>query len=45
MKRYPFSNQDVIITGASSGIGEELAIQLSSQQAKLALAARRSDLL
>ncbi|MBN1266286.1 MAG: SDR family oxidoreductase [Anaerolineales bacterium] len=45
MKSEPFSNQVVIITGASSGIGEEMALQLAAQHARLVLAARRSDLL
>lgn len=35
----------VIVTGASSGIGRELAKQLAGQDAKLVLAARRQDLL
>jgi short-subunit dehydrogenase len=40
-----FRDKVVLITGASSGIGEELAWQLSQAGAKLALAARRADLL
>lgn len=40
-----FRDKVVLITGASSGIGEELAWQLSRAGAKLALAARRAGLL
>lgn len=36
----PFRDQVVIITGASAGIGRELALQLAAQRAQLALAAR-----
>jgi len=36
----PFRDQVVIITGASTGIGRELALQLATQGARLALAAR-----
>ena len=35
-----FKDNVVIITGASSGIGKELALQLSKQGASLSLAAR-----
>jgi short-subunit dehydrogenase len=38
-----FRNKSVLITGASSGIGEELAWQLGQAGAKLTLAARRKD--
>ncbi len=38
-----FNNKVVIITGASSGIGEELAYRLAAQGAKLSLAARRIE--
>jgi short-subunit dehydrogenase len=40
-----FRDKVVLITGASSGIGEELALQLARADAKLTLAARRADLL
>jgi short-subunit dehydrogenase len=40
-----FHDKAVLITGASSGIGEELARQLGLQGTKLALTARRRDLL
>ena len=38
-----FTNKVVWITGASSGIGEELAYQLNAQGAKLVLSARRES--
>lgn len=40
-----FRDKTVLITGASSGIGEELAWQLGQAGAKLTVAARRADLL
>jgi short-subunit dehydrogenase len=40
-----FRDKVVLITGASSGIGEELALQLSRAGAQLTLAARRTELL
>lgn len=40
-----FHDKAVLITGASSGIGEELAWQLGQAGAKLTLAARRTELL
>lgn len=38
-----FKDKVVLVTGASSGIGEEMALQLAGSGAKLALAARRTD--
>jgi short-subunit dehydrogenase len=40
-----FQGKTVLITGASSGIGEELAWQLGQAGARLTLTARRADLL
>ena len=40
-----FRDKAVLITGASAGIGEELALQLGRAGAKLTLTARRADLL
>ena len=40
-----FQGKSVLITGASSGIGEELAWQLGQAGAQLTLAARRNELL
>src|SRR5439155_13694261 len=40
-----FQGKAVLITGSSSGIGEELAWQLGQAGAKLTLAARRTSLL
>jgi short-subunit dehydrogenase len=38
-----FSNKVIVITGASSGIGKSLALQLSAENVQLILAARRLD--
>lgn len=40
-----FPGKVILITGASSGIGKEVAIQLSEEKCSLALLARRGDLL
>lgn len=47
MNKMPsfFRDKVVLVTGASSGIGEELAWQLGQTGAKLTLAARRKELL
>jgi short-subunit dehydrogenase len=40
-----FQNKSIFITGASSGIGEELALQLAQLDARLTITARRRELL
>jgi short-subunit dehydrogenase len=40
-----FENKTILITGASSGIGRALAIKLANQNVKLALVARRLELI
>jgi short-subunit dehydrogenase len=43
MKTDAFRDQVVVVTGASAGIGKALALQLASQGAKVAIAARRAE--
>ena len=45
MKSKPFFKNVIVLTGASSGIGRQLALQLAEQGAYLALAARSVDML
>lgn len=40
-----FANKTIVITGASAGIGQALAISLAQQGANLVLAARNQEAL
>ena len=42
---FDLAGQAALVTGASSGIGRHLALLLAAAGAKVALAARRTDLL
>ena len=44
-RREDFRGKVALITGASSGIGEELAEQLAQQGALVSLAARRAEVM
>ncbi|MFV8165282.1 SDR family NAD(P)-dependent oxidoreductase [Mycobacterium sp. 134] len=44
-QRIKLAGARVLLTGASTGIGRELALQLASEGAELVIAARRADLL
>lgn len=43
MARFSLKDQSIIITGASSGIGKELALQYAKEGACLTLAARNKE--
>jgi NAD(P)-dependent dehydrogenase (short-subunit alcohol dehydrogenase family) len=43
MKEGPFFGKSVIVTGASLGIGREIALQLAEQGARLALGSRSNE--
>lgn len=43
MKTKTFQNHVIIVTGASSGIGKALSLQLADEGARLSLAARNSE--
>jgi len=43
MKTITFRNHVVIVTGASSGMGKALSLQLADEEASLSFAARKSE--
>ncbi len=43
MKKKDFENKKILVTGASSGIGRQIAVDLSQRGAKLVLVARRES--
>ncbi len=43
MKTTTFRDHVVIVTGASSGIGKALSLQLADEEASLSLVARNSE--
>lgn len=43
MDRFDFTGKKVLVTGASSGVGREVAIQLSNMGAKVVIVARREE--
>ena len=43
MGRFDLGGQTVLVTGASSGIGREIALELARRGARLAVAARREE--
>jgi short-subunit dehydrogenase len=45
MKRFEFEGRCVWLTGASSGIGESLALEMARRGARVALTARRAEVL